>query len=127
MMSFAGVNCYLKIWRWSYLTDDSVGGATPTGTFVYSQVRAFLQEQEQEQLLLQQGLETPKVFNANIYPGTLRIQERDEVEISTPPEHPYYGDRFRVINIRYSSHNQRDPRAYILLTLTRSEKAHAAQ
>lgn len=123
----AGVNCFLSVWRWTYTADDAVGGAEPTGTFVYRDVRAFLEEQPEEMLLLQQGLETLKTFKARIVPGYLTIYERDEVEVTAPSDHYYYGKRFRVINTRPSTHNKRDPRAYTLLTLTRSVRAHGSQ
>lgn len=123
----AGINCRTSIWRWTYDEDDSVGGAEPTGTFVYRDIGTFLQEQPVEQLLLQQGMETPRIFNATIYPGWLTIYERDEVEVITPTDFAYYGDRFRVIHARPSSHNRRDPRSYMMLTLTRSERAHEHQ
>lgn len=126
-MTFAGVNCRVSIWRWTFSTDDSVGGAEPTGTFVYRDVATFLQEQPEEQLLLQQGLETQKTFQANIYPGYYTVYERDEVEIIAPSDHVYYGKRFRITNARYSSHNRRDPRNYIMLTLVRSVRAHEQQ
>lgn len=123
----AGMNCRASIWRWTFTTDDAVGGAEPTGSYVYNDVGAFLQEQPIEQLFLQQGLETQKPFQANVYPGWLIIQERDEFEITAPEDHYYRGDRFRIVNVRHSSHNRRDPRGYVLLTMLRSEKAHEHQ
>ena len=127
-MTFAGVNCRGSIWRWTFTGyDDSVGGANPSGTYVYNDVSAFLQEEPEEQLLLQQGLEIQKIFKANVYPGWLDIRERDEFEVTTPTDHYHYGDRFRIINARPSSHNRRDPRGKIMLTMRRSEVAHAHQ
>ncbi len=123
----AGVNCLLSIWRWSFTSDDDTGGAAPTGTYVYRDVRAFLEEQPEEQLLLQQGLETQKVFKARITPGYLTIYERDEVTVVAPSDHYYYNKRFRVTNVRPAVMNRRDPRAYTLLTLLRSERAHVRQ
>ena len=123
----AGINCRAAIWRWLFTTDDSVGGASPTGTFIYNDVGAFLQEQPAEQLLLQQGLETQKIFQANVYPGWYYIKERDEFEVTAPTDQYHYGDRFRVVNARPSSHNRRDPRGYIMLTMVRSEVAHDRQ
>lgn len=123
----AGRNCLLSIWRWLYEEDDSVGGAVPTGTFVYRDVPAMLQENKEEQLLLQQGLEIHRTFVANIVPHWLIVYEGDEVEVIQPTDSAHYGKRFRVINIRYSTHNRRDPRGYIALTLTRSERSHGQQ
>jgi len=126
-MTAAGRNCLLSVWRWKFLVDDSVGGAVPTGTYVYRDLPALLMENEEEQLLLQQGLETQKTFSANIVPHWLIINERDEIEVVAPTDHPYYGKRFRITNIRFSTHNRRDPRGYILLSLSRSVRAHGQQ
>lgn len=126
-MTLAGLNVRGNIWRIDTTTDDVVGGAVTTGTLVYTNVWLRFEAQEPEQLLLQQGLETPKIFNVTCVPATLDIRERDEVEISKPTDHLFYGYRFRVIGVRYSSHVPRDPRNYLMLTLRRSERAHTIQ
>lgn len=123
----AGENIRGTIWRILEGQDDYVGGATITGTPIYHDVLLRLEEQPAQQLLLQQGLETVKIFEAIIVPGTLRIKERDELEVTLPFDHIYYGHRFRIMNVRYSSFNTRDPRNYISLTMTRSERAHTRQ
>ena len=124
----AGINCRASIWRWTFATDDSVGGAYPTGTFIYTDALAFMQEQQEEMLLTQQqGLETRKIFKANLYPGWYAIKEEDEFEVNAPTDHTFYGDRFKIIRVAHSSHNRRDPRGYVMLTMTRSEVAHAHQ
>lgn len=123
----AGMNLRVTVWRMSTDPDDSVGGAMITGSAVYTGIQAFMQEAPVQMLLAQQGLETLNVFNVTLIPGTLRIWERDEIEITHPEDHPYYGDRFRVMSSRYSSHNPRDPRNYLMLTVTRSERMHSSQ
>lgn len=123
----AGYNIRVNIWRMSNDPDDHVGGSMITGSVVYQDVQAFMQEQEVEQLIVQQGLETVSVFNVNIIPGTLIIHERDEIEITQPKDHYYYGQRFRIMSFRRSSHNPRDPRNYILLLVTRSDRMHRQQ
>lgn len=122
----AGKNCRIDVWRISFNPDDSVGGAQPTGT-VIGNYEARFQSIPASQLLLQQGLETVRTFTAVVVPGTVDIQERDEIQITHPYDHMYYGDMFRIISITYSSHNPRDPRNYLMLTLTRSVEAHAYQ
>jgi hypothetical protein len=109
------------------MKDDEVGGAEPTGTYVYTNVSSFLQEQPVEMLLLQQGLETQKIFEANAYPGWYAIKEGDEFVVTAPTDFYHYGDHFRILNSRPSSHNRRDPRGYIMLTMVRSEIAHEHQ
>lgn len=123
----AGYNMRFAVYRISFPSDDTVGGAQTSGTLVYDQVQGRFQAQPAQQLLLQQGLETERTFTALVIPGTLTIYERDELEVIEPYDHPYHGQRFRVVHSRYSDHNPRDPRNYILLDLTRSVRAHGNQ
>jgi hypothetical protein len=123
----AGMNIRVKVWRISTDDDDSVGGAMITGTVVYSGIQAFMQEAPMQMLLAQQGLEVLSVFNMTLVPGTLTIYERDEIEVEQPKDHYYYGQRFRVMSSRYSSHNPRDARNYLMLTVTRSDRMHRQQ
>lgn len=123
----AGQDCRSTIFRITQGTDDYVGGATVTGSAVYVDVLTHFESEPEDQVFAAQGLETLRTFRATIVPGTLKIKERDELEISHPFDHPYYGVRFRVTSMQYSSHNPRDPRNYILLQLVRSVKAHTIQ
>ena len=123
----AGYNIRVDIWRMATDSDDEVGGAMITGSVVYSGIQAFMQEQPTEMLLEQQGLPTLSIFNVTLIPGTLIIYERDEIEITKPLDHPLYGKKFRIMNHRYSSNNPRDPRNYILLHVTRSDRMHQQQ
>lgn len=123
----AGYNMRFAVYRISFPSDDTVGGAQTSGTLVYDQVQGRFQAQPTQQLLLQQGLETERTFTALVIPGTLTIYERDELEVIEPYDHPYHGQRFRVVHPRYSDLNPRDPRNYILLDLTRSVRAHGNQ
>ena len=123
----AGMNMCVKVWRMTTDDDDSVGGAMITGTAVYSGIQAFMQEVPIQMVLAQQGLETLSMFNVNLVPGTLDIYERDEIEVTHPTDHYFYGERFRVMNVRRSSHNPRDPRNYMMLVVTRSDRMHSAQ
>ena len=125
-MTLAGNNIRVRIWRTNYSSDDTVGGAVVTGTVV-GDYPARLQANPQEQLLLQQGLETERTFKVNIVPGYLDIRERDELEVIQPTDHVYYGQRFRIRGVSYSSLNKRDPRNYLMLTLTRDVRAHDRQ
>lgn len=123
----AGLNSKCKIWRENNSDDDAVGGAVITGTVVYSNINIRFQAQLTEQLLLQQGLETPRIFSAVLIPGYLDIRERDLIEVIAPLDHVYYGDEFRIVGMRYSNHNKRDPRNYIMLDMVRSVRAHSRQ
>jgi hypothetical protein len=59
-----GMNNRVRIWRIDYDSDDIVGGAMPTGTVAHSNVHARVEANPEDQLLLQQGLETVRTFNA---------------------------------------------------------------
>lgn len=123
----AGQNTLCKIWRINTDPDDIVGGAVTTGTVVYDYIPIRFQAEPEQQLLLQQGLQTMRTFTVMVVPGYLDIRERDELEITDPKDHIYYGKRFRITSVSYSSHNRRDPRNYIRLGLIRSVVAHGKQ
>ena len=123
----AGFNLRLRVWRMANDPDDQVGGSMITGSIVYTGVQAFMQESSGQLMMGQQGLEVLSTFGVTLIPGTLTIYERDEIEVTHPTDHYYYGQRFRVISSRHSSHNPRDPRNYILLTVTRSDRMHRQQ
>ena len=123
----AGMNIRVQVWRMSNDSDDSVGGSMITGSVVYSSIQAFMQENQVSMMMGQAGLETLNVFNFTLIPGTLIVYERDELEITHPSDHYFYGDRFRVVSSRHSSHNPRDPRNYLLLSTTRSVRMHRQQ
>ncbi len=91
----AGLNIKSSIWRIDYETDNTVGGAVTTGTVVYENVFTRLQSNPEEQLLLQQGLETERTFKVVVVPGTMDIRERDELQVTAPTDHIYYGQRFK--------------------------------
>jgi hypothetical protein len=121
----AGLNIQIRHWRITYSDDNEVGGAVVTGSVV-GIYQARMSSNPPSQLLLQQGLETERVFNVTRN-GTIDFQERDEIEVYRPTDHPYYGDFFRIRGVRYSDFNRRDPRAYMMLTVSRSVSAHAFQ
>jgi len=123
----AGLNMRCAIWRIQYAADDYVGGAVATGTIAYLNVPCRIQAKPVQQLLLQQGLETQRTFTAVIIPGTLDVRERDEIQVTHPHDSLYHNARFRVVGLRYSDHNPRDPRNYIILDLVHSVRSHASQ
>jgi len=127
-MTIAGTNIRVDVWRITEsLTDNYAGGALPTGTIVYAGVHARMQGTPPEQILLQQGLETPRMFRMTMYPGTLDVRENDEIQIVEPFDHPYHHLMFAVDGVRYADFNARDRRNYMILELSRSVRAHAQQ
>lgn len=123
----AGLNGLVNVWRMTEDPDDAVGGAVITGTVVYERYPIRIQADAEEQLYLEQGLETVRTFTGVIAPGTVLIKERDEIEVVEPYNHPYLNDKFRVITMRYSDFAPDDPRSYVILKMTRSVRAHGSQ
>lgn len=123
-MTAAGMNTRFMWWKMSQADDDIAGGAITTGTpmGLYS---GRMQANLDEQIILQQGLEADHTYTITLVPGHLAIKERDEMEYVYPKDHPYSGTRFRVRAVRYSDLNPRDPRNYMMLTVSHSKKAHS--
>lgn len=123
----AGLNLKSRIWRIDWDDDDVVGGAMVTGSCVYTDVYTRMEPIPPSQLLLQQGLETEKTFRALVAPSSLIIYERDELEVTSPANHEYYGNRFRILAVSKTSVHPTNRRGYINLTLSRSVRAHGSQ
>lgn len=119
----AGLNCSVDIIRFTY-TDDEVGGAYPTGTILHHSISARIDEDPANTLLLQQGLETKKLFSAMIWGHNLSFREQDEVEVVSPPNHEYFGKRFRVISKITSSNHPAQKRNVFIVKLERSQISH---
>lgn len=122
-----GLNVKCLIRKISEDDDDLTGGAMPTGTVVHENIGARIQQQKEEQILVQQGYEINKQFTAIIQPVTLDIDERYELEVTAPTNYYLYNKPMRVVNVRQADFVAADGRNYIILTLTRSHKAHAIQ
>jgi len=123
----AGFNMEVRVWRVTFASDDVVGGAVTTGTYAYYHVSARLHEMPVDHVFFQQGIEVTKSFRMMVRPSTLMIYDRDEIEITLPTTHRFYGDRFRVMGDAYTNFHPREDRGYLILDLTRSERAHANQ
>ena len=123
----AGFNIKARVWRVCFDDDDVVGGAMVTGTYVYCDVLSRLHERPVDHVFLQQGIETQKTFQMMVKPSSLMIYDRDEVEITWPTGHRFYGKRFRVMGDAYTNFHPREERGYLILDLTRSVRAHANQ
>ena len=123
----AGFNIKGKVWRITFPSDDSIGGAQSSGTVAYNSIDLRLHAIEPDQVFLQQGLETLRTFRGTVRDHTLTIYERDEIEIIWPTDHWYYEKRFRVDGVTHSNFHPRDARGYLILNLSRSERAHASQ
>lgn len=123
----SGLNQRCTIFRMTNFPDDEVGGAVITGTVVYTGVGCRIDSKAPEQILVQQGYETIKTYTAILEPGTLDIRERDELEVTHPVDDVEYGWKYRIVGVQFSTHNRRDPRNYIILSMVRTTRAHTVQ
>lgn len=96
-----GLNLTAQIWRMSNTTDDSVGGASITGTVVYT-VPFAISARRPSQESLEQGLEVRKIYDGTTRLCNVTLYERDEIEVTCPANHPYYGLRFRIVGVQPS-------------------------
>lgn len=122
----AGLNIKATFWR-IVANNDEVGGAVLTGSAVYQNIPVRIQANMPEQLLLQQGLSTPRLYTVTAYPASMDIRERDEMEITFPSNHKYVNDRFRIVGVNETNFHPSDGRGYLLLSVMREERSHANQ
>ncbi len=126
----AGFNNTGRIWRFTASdNNDEVGGAVPTGTVLYTPVFSRIASEKPTLALLEQGLETPEIFRAELSytptPGsTFDVQHNDQYEVTYPPVSPHYGLRFVIIGVQHVSFN--DARRYLRVTLRRLVTANNA-
>ncbi len=92
-----GLNVRFDIYRLSHI-DDDVGGAVETGTVVASNIPGRIALLAPSQQSLEMGIETPLI--ADIFlrprPGTLTINENDQVLLVAPVDHVNYNQRWRI-------------------------------
>lgn len=125
----AGFNLKGRIWRLTAAdNDDSVGGAVPSGTTLYEPIFGRIKAEEPTLALLEQGLETPTIFSAQLsYPvlttGTFDFQHNDQYEVTDPPISPWYGKKFRIIGIQNVEYN--DARRYVNVKMRRTVTANS--
>ena len=118
----AGLNHKGRVWRFHY-TDDSQGGALPTGTVIYEPVFMRIWTEKPTLVLLEQGLETPEIFAATVEPGTMILHHNDQIEVTDPAISPLKGDKFVIISIQVPS--MLDERRYLRVAMRRFEIAHS--
>lgn len=120
----AGMNCAVNFIRMSYTNDDDVGGSNPTGTVLHGNISARIDEEPTDTRFLQQGLETKKIFSAIFWGHNLVFREQDEVEVISPPNHEYFGKRFRVVTHTSTSNHPAQKRNVHVCKLERSQISH---
>ena len=125
----AGQNLKGRVWRLTANSnDDSVGGAVPSGTILYENVFSRIRSEEPTLALLEQGLETPTIFSAQLdYPylttGSFDIRHNDQYEVTYPPISPHYGKKFRIIGMQNVEYN--DARRYVQVKMRRTVDANS--
>lgn len=112
-----------RIIRFSYLQDDSQGGAVPSGTVLYDPVFARIFTEKPTLALLEQGLETPAMYSAVIEPGNIAIQNNDQYEEVGPQISPYLGWKFVIVSDPQPS--MLDGRRYWKVVMRRFQIAHS--
>lgn len=125
----AGMRMRVTIHSIGYGPDDEVGGAVTTGTANIRRIPAMIEYLKPSQLLLEQGLETKRLANIMVQPGSLVIYERDELEVVGPPGHEDIGKYFRIEAVQRTGWSPNDSRGrFLQLTceriseLTRDER-----
>lgn len=123
-MANAGYNHVVRIWSFiESPNDDDIGGARPSGTIVYDNVPARIQSLKPTQVLLEQGLELPRMFNIVVRPATMNIKHNQQVEFILPVNSKFYGLKFRIVGLQETSMHPSNSRDFILLTVKRTESA----
>lgn len=120
-----GLNLRISIIQVNNSTDDASGGAIITGSAVYTNVPTRISARRVSQASLEAGLEVPRLFDCIINGQGLTIRERDEIEVTSPTDSPYYGQRMRILAV------QRDSRLPSLghteMTLSRIDRSRSRQ
>ena len=99
-----------------------MGGALPSGAIIYENVQARLQDTSPIAAFAIQGVETNKIHQAEVYPGTLDIREYDQFEVVSPPNHPWVSLKMGIDTVQKPNYHPCDPRGFLLLTMVRSTK-----
>jgi hypothetical protein len=93
----------------SYPSDDSVGGAVPSGTVLYERLDARIEANMPVQALVDQGIDTVENWQVLIHPGNINAEHNDQIVFTAPTGDWFYGKKFRIIGItRTSSHPSND-------------------
>jgi hypothetical protein len=121
----AGMVIAGSIWEFTDGHDD-VGGYLPSGTIVYQGVRARLQNAQNSLQMNIQGYETTKYFSATVQPraGMNLVEKKHYFEVTSPPNHRYYGKMFRIVSIQEPNFHPADPRRYLVINFERSDEPH---
>ena len=124
----AGMNLKGRVWRFYTPVDDDQGGAVPSGVVVYDNIYSRISALQPTIALLEQGLETPTIYNGLLqYPafnitGTFEIFPNDQYEVTWPPINVHYGKFFKILGMQPQSYD--DARKYYVVHMRRFVTAH---
>lgn len=118
-----GLNLKVSFIQNSNVGDDSSGGAIITGTVAYSDIPIRLSARRPSQQALEQGLEVDRIFDMIIVGQSLSLNERDEVQVTSPVDSPYLNEQFRIMGIQHDSRRK----GHTEFTLSRIERSRSEQ
>lgn len=117
------LNSLCSIYRDATIDDDAIGGAVPTKSAVYTNIKCRVSSVRPSQIMREQGLETPKLYNIVIQqkspPNALEIRENDEFYLTSPSNHELHHLYIQIDGVQIDSIHLNDPRRHIELTLSR--------
>lgn len=120
-----GLNIKVQFIQNNYAGDDESGGAVITGTVAYLNTPARISARRPSQQALEQGLEVERIFDMIAVGQGLSLNERDEVQVTSPSDSPYFNEQFRIMGIQYDS--RRPGYGHTELTLSRIERSRGEQ
>ena len=120
----AGFNALGYILHYDYEDDDEIGGSNPSGTVLVANVQCRIEPIEPTMALLEQGLETVKLYRTTLDYRAVNVQENDELVVSLPKGGFYTDKRFRFVSVQHSSLQVNDPRSHVLVVMRRRDEAH---
>lgn len=120
-----GLNLKVSIINNTYSGDDGVGGAVITGTVAYTNVLARISPRRPTQAALEAGLEVERLFDMIVIGQGLNVNERDEVYVTWPLDHPFYNDHYRILGIQHDS--RRPNIGHTEFTMARIDRSRARQ
>lgn len=121
----AGLNIKVDVIRINYSSDDVVGGAVVTGKTVYQALPFAMTPRRPSQASLEAGLETEVFYDGTCKANNITIQERDEVKVTWPPNHPLYNLRFRVLGVQPGRRRQRYGATHTTLSRIRESRSNS--
>ena len=122
-----GMTARAQIIRWMQGADTEAGQAQATGVLVYECVASAFNVREPTLMSLEQGLEIKKIGECLVQPATMLIYERDEFQITSPPDHPRLGERWRIISVHQTPLMPSNSRSMIKLKMERWDENRTVQ